>query len=73
MAKSSSIHRTYWLQDVAYDSGRVACGIRVYDAIPTVGLKLLRLGFNPVLERAMLFNSEFNINRWKDYVKKNRL
>ena len=75
MAKSSSIHRTYWLQDVSCGMGRVNCyeDHAVYDASPIVGLKLLRLGFRPILERTMLSNSELNINRWKDYVKKNRL
>lgn len=75
MVKSSSIHRTYWLHDVAYGMGRVIPpeGDIVYDASPIVGLKLIRLGFSPVVELTKASNSEIGIDYWKDYVKKNRL
>ena len=75
MAKSSSIHRTYWLQDVAYGMGRVIPpeGDSVYDASPIVGLKLIRLGFHPVIFRSMIKGAENYIEQWKEYVKKNRI
>ena len=45
-------------------------GDSTYDASPIVGLKLIRLGFHPVIFRSMVNGAENYIDQWKEYVKK---